>query len=180
MGAGKSCIGRRLSERLNLPFADADAEIEAAAGCTISDIFALYGEAAFREGERKVMQRLLDGPKKVLATGGGAFMDPETRDLIGGNAIGVWLRADLPTLLRRVKRRNNRPLLKQGDPEEILARLIGERYPVYAEAPVTVESRDVPPERTVDEVVRALRRYLGECGLAQNGAEAQGNPEAAE
>ena len=161
MGAGKSCIGRLLATALDLPFVDADKEIEAAAGCSVEDIFAAHGEAAFRDGERRVIARLLTQPKMVLATGGGAFMDPETRRLILDRATSVWLRADVDLLLRRTARRNNRPLLKRGDPREILARLIKERYPVYAEADVVVDSVDGPPEMTLARVLDGLRKLYG-------------------
>lgn len=160
MGAGKSAIGKRLAQRLGLPFVDADHEIEQAAGCSIEEFFAKHGEAAFREGERRVMARLLDQPVQVLATGGGAFMDPGTRALVQAKAISVWLRAELPVLLDRVQRRSNRPLLKQGDPREVLERLIALRYPVYGEADIVVESRDVPAERTTQDVLDALDKYL--------------------
>lgn len=160
MGAGKSCIGRRLAHRLNVPFVDADHEIEAAAGCSISDIFSRYGEAAFREGERKVMARLLQGPPHVLAAGGGAVMDPMTRQLMRERAISVWLRATLGLLVKRTAGRDHRPLLKQGDARKILEDLMKQRYPVYAEADVIVDSLDEAPERTVDKVMQALRSYL--------------------
>ncbi len=156
MGAGKTCIGKRLAKRLGLPFADADAAIEKAAGCTIPEIFAQHGEAAFREGERKVIARLLDDPPHVLATGGGAFMDPETRSRIKARAISVWLRAELDLLLRRTARRSNRPLLSAGEPREVLERLMAVRYPVYAEADITVDSADLPADVTVDKVMAAL------------------------
>ena len=159
MGAGKSCIGRLLAAALHLPFVDADKEIEAAAGCSVEDIFAAHGEAAFRDGERRVIARLLKEPKMVLATGGGAFMDPATRKLILERATSVWLRADLDLLLRRTSRRNNRPLLKRGDPREILAKLIEQRYPVYAEADVAVDSVDGPPETTLGRVLDALQSH---------------------
>lgn len=159
MGAGKSCIGRLLAGALGLPFLDADKEIEAAAGCTVEDIFTAHGEAAFREGERRVIARLLSQPRMVLATGGGAFMDPETRHLLRERATSVWLRADADLLLRRTARRNNRPLLKRGDPREILSRLISERYPVYAEADVVVDSVDGPPEMTLARVMDGLGRF---------------------
>ena len=159
MGAGKSCIGRLLAAALGLPFVDADKEIEAAAGCSVEDIFTAHGEAAFREGERRVIARLLTQPKIVLATGGGAFMDPATRKLIRKHTTSVWLRADVDLLLRRTARRNNRPLLKRGDPREILGRLISERHPVYAEADVTVDSVDGPPEATLARVVEGLHHF---------------------
>jgi shikimate kinase len=159
MGAGKSCIGRLLAGALGLPFVDADKEIEAAAGCSVEDIFTAHGEAAFREGERRVIARLLTQPKIVLATGGGAFMDPATRKLIRKHTTSVWLRADVDLLLRRTARRNNRPLLKRGDPREILGRLISERHPVYAEADVTVDSVDGPPEATLARVVEGLHHF---------------------
>ncbi len=160
MGAGKSCIGRRLATALGLEFVDADAEIEAAAGCTIEQIFDAHGEAAFRDGERRVIARLLDQPPRVLASGGGSFVDPATREAIRAGAISVWLRADLDILLRRTGRRNNRPLLKRGDPRTILQGLMAERYPVYAEADITVDSADGPPEVTLNRVLEALKAYL--------------------
>jgi len=160
MGVGKSSIGRRLAQSLALPFTDADAEIEAAAGVTIEEIFARDGEAVFRNGERRVIARLLDNPVQVLATGGGAFMDPATRALIRARGISIWLRADIELLLARVSRRNNRPLLKQGDPRAVLTRLIEERYPIYAEADITVESVDGPPEATLERVIAALAKFL--------------------
>lgn len=159
MGAGKSCIGRLLAGALRLPFVDADKEIEAAAGCSIEDIFAAHGEAAFRDGERRVIARLMTQPKMVLATGGGAFMDPDTRKLIREHATSLWLRADADLLVRRTSRRNNRPLLKRGDPHQILTRLIEERYPLYAEADVVVDSVDGPPEMTLARAMEALGRY---------------------
>lgn len=160
MGAGKSCIGRRLAARLGLPFIDADQEIAEAAGCSISDIFSLHGEAAFRDGERRVIARLLEGPVHVLAAGGGAFMDKRTRARIRERAISVWLRADIDLLLRRVSRRNTRPLLEQGEPREVLEKLIAERYPVYERADIIVDSVDAPPEVTVDRVLEELAAYL--------------------
>ncbi len=162
MGAGKSSIGRRLGQRLNLPFVDADAEIEAAAGCTIEEIFTRHGEPSFRDGERRVIARLIDGPLAVIGTGGGAFMDAETRALIHRNCISVWLKADLETLVARVSRRTHRPLLKSGEPRQILARLMAIRHPFYAEADVTVETGDVPASATVERVIEALRDHLAE------------------
>lgn len=160
MGAGKSCVGRRLAARLGVPFLDADTEFEAAAGCTISEYFAKYGEPAFRDGERRVIQRLLDGPPCVLATGGGAFCDPETRARIRQGGISVWLRADLDLLVKRTAGRDHRPLLKTGDPREILARLMEARYPLYAEADIIVDTTDDIPEVTVEAVADQLARYL--------------------
>jgi shikimate kinase len=160
MGAGKTSIGRRLAQRLGLPFIDADAEIEAAAGMSIEEIFQRHGEASFRDGERRVIARLLDTPPHVLATGGGAFMDPATRALLRARAVTVWLRAEIELMLARVGRRsiNNRPLLKGRDPRAVLEALIAERYPVYAEADITVDSLDGPPEATVERVLDALAR----------------------
>lgn len=160
MGAGKSSVGRRLAGRLGVPFVDADTEIEKAAGMTISEIFAKHGEPYFRAGEARVIARLLDGGPQVLATGGGAFMNPETRATVRAKGISIWLRATLDVLSRRIKRRNDRPLLKGADPMETLRRLIDERYPVYAEADLTVESREVPHEAIVDEVIESLRKFL--------------------
>lgn len=161
MGAGKSAVGRRLAARLGLPFVDADAEIEAAAGCSIADIFEVHGEPAFREGERKVIARLLDGPPRVIATGGGAFMSEETRALIAAKAISIWLRADLETLVARVARRSHRPLLRDGDPRRILSALSAERDPVYALADVIVESDDAPLATMVNRVLAAVAAFLG-------------------
>ena len=156
MGAGKSKVGRRLALRLGLPFSDSDPEIEAAAGETIEEIFANRGEQVFRDGERRVIARLLAQPVQVLATGGGAFMDPMTRSLIGRRGVSLWLRADLDILVARVLRRNDRPLLKRGDPRVILAELIERRHPIYAEADLTVDSGAGSPEVTVNRVIAAL------------------------
>jgi len=160
MGACKTTVGRRLARRLGLPFVDADDEIERAAGCTIAEFFERFGEAEFRNGERRVIQRLLEGPPHVLSTGGGAYMDPETRALMRRHAITVWLRADLEVLYDRVRKRTHRPLLRQGDPKDILARLMNQRYPVYADADLVVESTAQPADRTTEQVLEALRRHL--------------------
>jgi shikimate kinase len=160
MGAGKSSIGRRLAARLAVPFVDADAEIEKAAGMTIAEIFSGHGEPYFRAGEARVIARLLDSGPQVLATGGGAFMNADTRSAISAKGISVWLRATLDVLNRRIKRRGDRPLLKTADPGETLRRLIEERYPIYAEADLTVESREVPHETIVEEIVAGLRDHI--------------------
>jgi len=160
MGAGKSSIGRRLAGRMEIPFVDADIEIEKAAGMSIAEIFAAHGEPYFRAGEARVIVRLLDGGPQVLATGGGAFMNPETRATIRAKGISVWLRATLEVLNRRIKRRGDRPLLKDSDPVETLKRLIEQRYPVYAEADLTVESREVPHETIVDEILAGLHSHF--------------------
>lgn len=159
MGAGKTSIGRRLAARLGLPFRDADSEIEAAAGCTISELFQRYGEQAFRDGERRVIRRLLAGDPMVLAFGGGAFMDPETRAAVREEAVSVWLRCSLPVLIRRVAGRNHRPMLHGGDPAEIMRRLMDQRYPVYAEADVIVDCTDSPPDQTTALVLDALMTW---------------------
>lgn len=156
MGCGKSSIGRRLAAALGLPFVDADDEIERAALKTIPEIFADHGETYFREGERKVIKRLLSNGPQVLATGGGAFMNTETRAAIKAAGISVWLRADLDVLMRRVAKRDNRPLLKADDPVAVMKRLMDERYPVYAEADITIESRDTTHELIVGEIITAL------------------------
>jgi shikimate kinase len=160
MGAGKSAIGKRLAMRLGLPFVDADDEVERAAGCTIAELFEKYGEQEFRAGERRVIARLLDEPPHVLSTGGGAYMDPETRALMRAKAVTVWLRAELDVLFDRVKRRTHRPLLRNGDPKEILGKLMEQRHPIYAEADIVVDSTAQPADRTTDQVIDALRRYL--------------------
>lgn len=160
MGAGKTSIGRRLAARLGLAFRDADIEIEHAAGMTIPEIFAAHGEPAFRDGEKRVIARLLNEPVHVLATGGGAYMNAETRTAIRDQGVSVWLRADINELLRRTAKRSNRPLLKQGDPREVLERLIQERYPVYAQADITVESGPGSPEEMVEKVIKGLTTHL--------------------
>jgi shikimate kinase len=162
MGVGKSTIGRRLSSRLRLPFVDADMEIEAAAGMSIPDIFETHGEPHFRDGEARVIARLIDNGPGVLATGGGAFMREETRNRIHDKAVSIWLKADADTIMRRVKRRVDRPLLQTADPAATVGRLIAEREPVYRQANLTIWSRDVPHEKIVDECIDALRAWL--CG----------------
>jgi shikimate kinase len=164
MGAGKSAIGRRLAKRLDLPFVDADKEIEAAAGKTINEIFADHGEDYFRDGEGRVIARLLDDGPVVLATGGGAYMNDSTRAEIARKGVSVWLKADLEILLERVSRRDTRPLLRQGDPREIMQGLIEARYPVYAGADITIESRDVPHEVIVEEIIEAVAARAGSAG----------------
>jgi shikimate kinase len=159
MGAGKTSIGRRLAEKMDLPFVDADVEIEKAAGKSIPDIFADHGEAHFRDGERRVIARLLENGKQILATGGGAFMNAETRAAIKNQSVSVWLRADLEVLLKRVGKRGGRPLLENRDPAEVLQNLIDLRYPVYAEADITVDSLDVQHNQMVNAVIDALAQW---------------------
>lgn len=161
MGAGKTSVGRRLAEKLGIPFVDADHEIEAAAGKTIPEIFADHGEPYFREGERRVIQRLIGNGAQVLATGGGAWMNDETRARIQDHGISVWLRAALPVLMKRVAKRQDRPLLQTDDPEAVMRGLMEKRYPVYALADVTVESRDVQHGQMVNDVIRALAHWNG-------------------
>ncbi|MGV6819071.1 MAG: shikimate kinase [Parvularcula sp.] len=159
MGVGKTTVGRRLAARLKVDFFDADEEIETAANMRISDIFEAYGEQAFRDGERKVIERLLSGPPHVLATGGGAFVDASTRALVKDQATSVWLRADVDLLVRRTSRRKTRPLLQTGDPRETLTKLLAERAPYYREADITVDSADSAHQRTVDRILRKLHAY---------------------
>jgi shikimate kinase len=161
MGAGKSSVGRRLAGRLGLSFVDADTEIEAAAGMSIADIFAAHGEAYFRSGEARVIARLLEGGAQVLAAGGGAFMNADTRAAIRVKAVSIWLDADFEVLLRRVRRRSDRPMLKTADPAETLGRLLAERNPVYAGADVRLHSRDAPHETIVTEGIMALAAHFG-------------------
>lgn len=156
MGAGKTSVGRKLAEKLDMAFVDADDEIVKAAGCSIDDIFELYGEKAFRDVEEKVISRLLEEGPKVMATGGGAFMNPKTRALIAAASVSVWLRAELDVLVRRTRRRGGRPLLKNKDPRATLKKLIDERYPVYAEADIIVDSKDEGPDGTVRFIAEAL------------------------
>jgi len=156
MGAGKSTVGRKLAARLHLPFVDADTEIERAAGLSIPEIFERFGEAHFRDGERRVIARLIDGMPKVIATGGGAFMQPETRSLILDRATTIWLDADIDILAERVRRRDNRPLLRGRNPHEVLSELAAVRNPVYALAPIHIRSEPVPHEATVEAIMKAL------------------------
>ena len=172
MGAGKSTIGRRLAARLRLPFLDADIEIEAAAGMSIPDIFETRGEPDFRDGEARVIARLLDSGSCVLATGGGAFMREETRDRIRDKAISIWLKADADVIMKRVKRRADRPLLQTEDPAATIGRLIEQRHPVYQLADITVASRDVLHEKIVEECMAALHAHL--CGANETTSEIVG------
>jgi shikimate kinase len=159
MGSGKSSVGKRLAQALDLPFRDADDEVETAAGRSIPEIFEQLGEPAFRDGERRVIARLLEGPPIVLATGGGAFMNAETRELIKARSISVWLKADLPILAKRVARKENRPLLTGKDPMAVLTEQAAVRYPAYAQADITVETGDTAHQVSVDQVVRALTNW---------------------
>ncbi len=160
MGAGKTTVGRRLAARLGRRFLDSDEEIEKAAQMTIPEIFAQRGEPEFRAGEMRVISRLLKENDLVLATGGGAFVNPETRALVKSGAVSVWLKADLDVLFERVSRRSNRPLLKTADPKGTLEKLIEDRYPIYAQADVTVMSRDVPQDSVAADVISALLHHL--------------------
>jgi shikimate kinase len=160
MGAGKTTVGRRLAQALQLPFADADEAIVSAAGRSIQDIFAERGECEFRRGERNVIARLLAGPVHVLATGGGAFIDPKTRELMKERAISIWLKAPLDVLMKRVTKRDHRPLLKEDDPQAVMQRLIEERYPIYAEADITIETGAGPHNSAVVSILEALRTHL--------------------
>ena len=161
MGVGKSSVGRRLAARLGIPFADADTEIEKAAGMSIADVFARHGEADFRSGEARVIARLLESGPQVLATGGGAFMNVKTRDAIRAKGVSIWLKAEFEVLLRRIsKRRNERPLLQTDDPAETLRTLLAEREPIYAQADLTVHSRDVSHDAIVADIMTALASFL--------------------
>ena len=160
MGAGKTTIGRRLAQALALPFVDADEAIVAAAGRSIEDIFAERGECEFRRGERQVIARLLDGPPHVLAPGGRAFIDPRTRALMKARAISIWLKAPLDVLMKRVTKRDHRPLLKEDDPRAVMQRLMDERYPIYAEADLTIETGSGPHNSAVSHILTALRSHL--------------------
>lgn len=164
MGAGKTCIGKKLAHTLQLPFVDADVEIEKAAGCTISEIFEEHGESYFRDRERMVIQRLLDGPVQILSTGGGAFMDERTRSTITEKGISLWLKADLDILVERTSRRNHRPLLRNGNHREILSGLIEARYPVYEQADITTQSEEGSADLTTRNALKGLEEF---CGRSQ-------------
>lgn len=171
MGAGKTTVGRRLAPRLGLPFFDADAEIEKASGMSVSDLFKLHGEASFREGEARVIKRLLDGPPHVLATGGGAMTNEETRKRVKAQAISIWIRADIETIVRRATRRGTRPLLKTGDPRETILRLMKERHDYYAIADIHVDSQPGPHVNTVNLILEIL---ADRAGAASPGVETDG------
>ena len=171
MGVGKSSIGRRLAARLGVPFVDADAEIEKAAGMSIADIFSRHGEADFRSGEARVIARLLDGGPQVLATGGGAVMNADTRAAIKAKGVSIWLSAEFEVLMRRInKRKNDRPLLQTADPAATLRELLVAREPVYAQADLTVQSREVPHDAVVAEIMTVLTAFLNAPGAPQQGA----------
>lgn len=159
MGAGKSTVGRRLASSLGRKFYDSDEEIERAAGMSIADIFSIHGESDFRRGEKRVLERLLEDAPHVLATGGGAYLDPETRDLLRAKAVTVWLNADLRTLWKRVAKRGHRPLLRAPNPKAVLEKLFDERAPVYSEADLIVESHDGPHDRVVEAILQALNSW---------------------
>jgi shikimate kinase len=179
MGAGKTSVGRRLAQKLGLHFVDSDHAIEESARMSIPEIFALRGEAEFRTGERKVIARLLQEKQQVIATGGGAFMDPETRARVRENAVSLWLNAELPVLMRRVQRRQNRPLLQGEDPEATMRRLMALRYPVYAEADATILSQELPHETIVQAAIEALTAYLDRTAAASEPTlDDPGQPEA--
>lgn len=160
MGAGKSSVGWRLARKLGIPFSDTDQEVEKAAGCSVADIFETWGEKAFRDAERRIIKRLLEGPIQIVSTGDGAFFDEESRALVKENAISLWLRADPEILYERVIRRDTRPLLFEGDAKQILDEMIERRYPIYAKADLTVESNDDAHEATIDRVIEALKDYI--------------------
>lgn len=160
MGAGKTSVGRRLAQSLDLPFADSDHEIEAVSRMSVPELFAAYGESEFRALEQRVVTRLVTGPAAIVATGGGAYMNAETRVLIGKHAVSVWLKADLDTLMERVARRGNRPLLENSDPRAVMRKLMDERYPIYAEADITIVSRDARHSVIAAEIIDAIDRMI--------------------
>ena len=160
MGAGKSSIGWRLAKKLGIPFNDSDQEVERAAGCTVADIFETWGEKAFKDAERRVVKRLLGEDVQIISTGDGAFIDPETRELIKENAISLWLRADPDILYERVTRRDTRPILFDGDPRKILEEMVDKRYPIYGEADLTVDSNDDAHEATVNRLMQVLKDHI--------------------
>ncbi len=168
MGAGKTCIGRRLAKRLDLPFTDSDQEVEAAAGCSIQDIYEVYGENVFKDTEKRVVRRVLDNDIKVLSTGGGTYMDTKIRETIKEKAITVWIKAEYETLLPRVLRRDHRPQLKDGSPEDTLKSLIAEYYPVYEEADIIVSCDNSPPDQTTDKIIQEIERYLSKLQMEKN------------
>jgi shikimate kinase len=171
MGVGKSSIGRRLGVRLGVPFVDADAEIETAAGTTIADIFTRHGEASFRSGEARVIARLLESGPQVLATGGGAVMNADTRAVIKAKGVSIWLNADVDVLMRRIsKRKNDRPMLQTADPVATLRQLLAEREPVYAQSDLTVQSREAPHDAIVTEIISALTGFLNALPSEGDGA----------
>jgi shikimate kinase len=175
MGSGKSSIGRRLASRLDIAFVDADVEIEKAAGMSIPDIFATRGEEEFRAGEARVILRLLESGPQVLATGGGAVLNADTRASIAAKGISIWLKAEVDVLLKRIRRRHDRPLLKTDDPGATLRELIAARYPVYALSDLTVQSREVPHDKIVDEIVSALAEHMGLAGESPRAAADEGH-----
>lgn len=167
MGAGKTAIGRKLAQMLDLPFVDSDHEIESVSRMTIAELFDRYGEPEFRALEQRVIERLLrDGPR-VVSTGGGAFMNAQTRDIIAGHGVSIWLKADLDLLMERVSKKQNRPLLKNPDPRAVMNRLMEDRYPTYALADITVETRDTRREIIAEEALRALGAHLDRVGAGQ-------------
>ncbi len=175
MGSGKTTVGKRLARKLGLSFVDSDAEIEIAADHTVSEIFEKYGEEDFRSGERKVISRLVSDKPGVLGTGGGAFMDREIRRKLKEKTITVWLKADIEHLVERTSRRDNRPLLRDGNPEEILRKLAKKRYPVYGRAAITVETGAGPHEKVVNDIIWKLNQYLAKEKKKQDNVQPKNN-----